>query len=312
MMNKLLCTVLMTSCVSAVADESVMDKLTISGYLDASATQVKETDQKADDKLQLDTLELRFDYQVTDRLTVNTHIRGSGVDENVILEQAHLNYLVAEGVTLTAGKFLSVQGFEAYHSPDLYQYSTSATLVYPGMMNGVSMRYDNDLVSVYGAIVSSAWDSEDGDVGDNGYEAAIKLRPISGLSVHLGYTSEDRGNDTTRALFNGWASYQVGQLLMAAEYNHIEDWIQPNDKGDGWLVMGNYHFNDSWGLTLRTSALKVKSAGGDDLEDISKWTVAPLYSVNENWEMIFEYNRLKNHLTGTDTDTFAIEAIVVF
>lgn len=288
----------------------IHDGVSFSGYLDLSYTSV-ELNHETSNEMSLDALELRFHYMRHERLSVEAHVVGDS-DEDFELEQAHLNYKVNDQVSITAGKFLSIQGWEAFHASDLYQYSVSSTLVYPAMMNGVSGTYSNDNIAVYGALLSSAWDSRDTETDDMAYEVALKVNSIDNVSIHLGYTSEAfDGYD--QALLNLWASYAKGPMTLAVEYNNVDDWGASNNSGEGWLVMMNYKLGDKWGLTLRTSALDVEDAVDDPVTDVSKWTISPTYEINDNWAVIFEYSQLEDESgVNTDTKAFAIESIVTF
>ena len=186
--------------------------LTISGYLDASYTQIKIENEPSEKNLKIDTVDLILNYQWNNELSFETHLV-SGNDKDTELEQAYLAYQLTDNVKINVGKFLSIQGFEAYHAPDLYQYSTSATLVYPGMMNALSISFQNNMFTIYGAVMASAWDNKDSNFNEGAYEAAIKLRPAKGVNLHAGYVSEEMPNGLERTLTNIWGSYQKGNFI---------------------------------------------------------------------------------------------------
>lgn len=283
----------------------------ISGYLDASYSQVKTDNNKSDKSFQIDTLDVMVEYHWEDKLKFETHIVG-GNNKDTEIEQAYIDYKVTENINVNVGKFLSIQGFEAYHAPDLYQYSTSATLVYPGMMNAVSVSYHNELVTIYGAVMASAWDSKDSNFNDAAYEAAIKLRPFEGINFHTGYVSEDMVNGLTRTLTNIWGSYQFSNFIIAAEYNNFSSWKTESDNGNGQLLMLNYKVSDKWALTLRTSKRTLENSGSQIEEDINKWTISPSYSLEDNWLLVFEYNEQKDRVLNITSKTLALESILTF
>ena len=268
------------------------DPISFSGYLDTSYVS-EDVDGNTDDDFTLDALELRFLYQGKDNLSVVAHVRGSS-DEDFELEQAHLNYQINQNLNIVAGKFLSIQGWEAFHAPDLYQFSTSATLVYPGMMNGASVTYSNDDFTFHGAIVASAWDSKETASDDNAYDLAVKVKSIPDVTIHLGYTTEEIA-DYDQALTNLWASYSNNGLTLAAEYNHLEDWGGKDYEGDGWLVMANYEFTHKIALTLRVSALEVENAA-----DFESDGVVYLYQIDSATVSL-------NLLAKIDSDQYALD-----
>ncbi len=294
----------------ANADELKIMGVDISGYLDMSAS-TTDSDAGSDSSAGLDTAEIRFKSELADGVYVESHVAGNG-ENDIILEQAFVAYSAISNLTIKGGKFLSVLGWEAYHAPDLFQYSFSATLVYPGMENGVGVQYDfDDVVSVYVAALSSAWDSTDKDPEDGAFEGAVKYTGIEDFTLFVGGATEKyTGYD--QMLGNIWASYALGDLLLAAELNLLSDWGADGNDGTGWLVMANYGITDQLGITLRTSALKVEDSGGADITDDQKFTIAPSYALTDNLSFVFEYNRLMDNVADIDYDTVAFETIVTF
>jgi len=292
------------------ADELEIMGVEVSGYLDMSAS-VTDSDAGSESSAGLDTAEIRFKSELADDVYVEAHVAGNGENE-IIMEQAFVTYSGITNLTIIGGKFLSSLGWEAYHAPDLFQYSVSATLVYPGMENGVGASYNfDDVVSVYVAALSSAWDSDDKDPEDGAFEGNVKFTGIEDFTLFVGGATEKyTGYD--QMLGNIWASYVLGDLILAAEANILSDWGADGNDGFGWLLMANYGFTDKLGLTLRTSALNVEDATGADITDDQKFTIAPSYALTDNLSFVFEYNRLMDQLNDIDYDTVAFETIVTF
>jgi len=297
------------------ADELEIMGVEVSGYLDMSAS-TTDSDAGRSSSAGLDTAEIRFKSQLADDVYVEAHVAGLGSTNGSLntieLEQAFVTYSGITNLTIIGGKFLSSLGWEAYHAPDLFQYSVSATLVYPGMENGVGASYNfDDVVSVYVAALSSAWDSNDKDPEDGAFEGNVKFTGIEDFTLFVGGATEKyTGYD--QMLGNIWASYALGDLLLAAEANILSDWGADGNEGFGWLLMANYGFTDKLGLTLRTSALNVEDATGADITDDQKFTIAPSYALTDNLSFVFEYNRLMDQLNDIDYDTVAFETIVTF
>lgn len=308
-MNKLIIStsLIVLTTMSSQAD----DKLTTSGYIDLSYSSVELDGEDSTSRLALDNFHVNLNYQLSDKLLVSGHVAG-GSDEDFDLEQAHFVYSVDEHFSFIAGKFLSAQGWEAFHAPDMYQNSYSATLLYPAMMNGVGAKYANDSFSIYGAVMSSAWDSTDTDMDDMAYEGAIKITSIPNVTVHLGFTSEDFATGYTQSLTNFWASYAIDNLTLAIEYNAVSDWGGDGNDGSGWLAMVNYAFTHKAAITIRTSALDIETFEDTGITDNSKWTISPSYAITEDWLVLAEYNVLTNDISGRDTKYFAIESTIAF
>jgi len=308
--------------VAAAMNSSALD-VDVSGYLDMSVLSTDTDGMPSDDSAGIDTLELCFKTEVADGVGVEAHVAG-GSDEDFDLEQAHMTYAVNDNVSLIAGKYLSALGWEAFHAPDLFQYSTSATLVYPGMMNGAGAKYAGEGFEVYGSALAGVWDSTDTDTEDMGFEGNIRLTAIQNLTVFVGFATEEVGAVEATAempamgeydptLVNVWASYKVGDnITLAAEFNDVSDWGGSDNDGEGWLAMINVGLTETIALTLRTSALDVEDAAGASVTDVEKWTIAPSLAVTENLSLIAEYSSSKDNVSGADTDQVALEAIVTF
>ena len=293
-----------------MAEELSFGAIDISGYLDMSISSVDTDGVGSDEVAGLDRAELRFNTQLDDKVSLQIHVAG-GDESEYGLEQANITYQATDELSFFAGEYLSALGWEAFHAPDLFQYSVSAALVYPAFFSGAGAKYKTDGFEIYGSMASGIWDAPDADTrtDDIGWEAAVRFTAVENLTVFLGTAtgaiSEDA--DFDRTVVNLWASYVMGSLTLAAEYNDLTDFSFDGDDGDSWLVMANYAFNDAWGLTLRTSA--IETDGGTDVE---KFTVAGSYVLTDNISFVAEYNTSTDNATDADTDVLALEMIVVF
>ena len=106
--------------------------------------------------------------------------------------------------------------------------------------------------------------------------------------------------------FNVWASYEIGSLLLAAEFDSYDGWDGPDVDGNGWLVMGNYGLTDNLGLTLRYS-----ENDGDDYE-ASDFTISPGYVFTDNIAGLIEYKHTDFDEGGYDEDSIAVEFLFTF
>ncbi len=309
---------LMAGIASNAMAEMELGKVGISGYLDMSISSTDVDGGGDSDSAGLDRAEVRFKSQIDEKLSIEAHVAG-GADEDYDLEQAHMVYQATESTSVIAGKYLSALGFEAYHAPDLYQYSISAGLVYPSFFNGVGVKYVGEGFEVYGSAASGIWDTTDTNTDEMGYEANVRFTAVENLTVFLGVASgsptDDPAADFDQTLVNFWASYSTGPLTVAAEYNDLSDWGAEGVDGSSFLVMGNYMFNDSFGITVRTSGIDVDAGGGTNAlgcYDCDKWTIAGSYIISPNLSLVAEYNTLSDNATDVDADTMALEMIVTF
>lgn len=299
---------------AALAEDIVIKGVEISGYLDMSVS-ATDSDAGTDTSYGLDTAEIRFKSELVDDVYIEAHVSGGGTTNSFVnsieLEQAFMTYTGLENITFIGGKFLSSLGWEAFHAPDLFQYSYSATLVYPGMQNGAGIKYSAESFSVYGAVLAGVWDSYDKDGSRGGVEGNVKFTGVEDLTVFVGGATESYAG-YQQSLLNIWASYAIDKLLLAAELNTVLDWGADGTDGFGWLFMANYGFTDQLGLTLRTSGLMVENAAGADVNDDIKFTVAPSYVLTDNLSFVLEYNILEDGVSDDTIQTAAFETIVTF
>lgn len=310
---------------AAPAAAPVALPISFSGYFDMSWNTIDPQDGQSTDHYGLDRFELRTKADFADGLVGEAHAFGTANEddsEDVDLEQANITYTCPKtGASLIAGKYISRLGYEAYHSPDLDQYSYSETLVYPGAVNGAGLKYGNDMFSIYGAALAGVWDSTDTDADEMGYEAQLKLMPAPGLTLQAGYATENTASwvddsgmwydEYDQSLVNLWAEYKVGVLKFAAEWNDVSDWGAPDVDGDGYLASVKWTMCSRAALLLRTSALDVEDAGGAKVADSSEFTVSPSVTVTKNWLAVAEYKTVQDDVNG-DWDSYALESIVTF
>jgi hypothetical protein len=300
------------------AEVKVSDALSLSGFLDMSAGYIDD-DGTTSAYAGFDQFELDFKLKFADNLSAQADLNMwplGKTGSNVVLEQAFLTYTMGPA-SLMAGKFLSSTGFEAAEPTGLYQYSWSNTLVYGGYQNGVAASYTvTPMVSLYAAFVGSVWDGTDTDIESPGYEAQISLTPITGLTVKAAYAAEmdlaqDDGGDSgiivtsDQSLINVWASYAAGPALVAAEVNLVSDWGPTDEKGMGYLVMGNYKVTDKFAVTGRYSSFKLDVSGAKADPEVA---ISPSYAVSGSWLVLAEVQRqLEDKVT-----TIAVESLLMF
>lgn len=310
MKKLILLTALVGLSASLYAEELKIEGVEVSGYLDMSASYT-DSDAGSESSAGLDTAEIRFKSELSDGVAIEAHVSGNG-ENDIIMEQAFVSYTAISNLTIIGGKFLSSLGWEAYHAPDLFQYSFSATLVYPGMENGVAASYVlTDGLSVYAAALSSAWDSTDKDPESGAFEGNVRFTGIEDFTLFVGGATE-KYTDRDQMLANIWASYALGDLLLAGEINIVDDWNAEGSDGFGYLLMANYGITEKLAITLRTSALSVEDSTGADQEDLTKFTIAPSYVLTDNLSFVLEFNSLDDGIADDTYNTVAFETIVTF
>lgn len=306
--------------IPAVQGEVVIsDRVKVEGFLDMSGTYQDKADGTETKTMSFDQWEVDVYLspvdQVSARIDIND-VTASG--EGVAVEQAMVTYDFQNGLTATAGKWLTPLGWEGAEPTLLYQYSASATTagIYPGYASGVGARYGTDLFSIYGSVVDGSY-SGDGDAENVSAEGQLKLMPVTGLVIQAGYASEKFEavladadgaggvEEYTKGFGNIWVEYKTGGLTMVGEFNVLEDIQGPGSDGEGYLAMANY----DWGvpaLTLRHSYVDLDNGYED-----SEFTISPSFQVADPLLLVTEY-RHDDYGPGGETDTFAAELIYTF
>ncbi|MBW8887340.1 MAG: hypothetical protein JF616_06215 [Fibrobacteres bacterium] len=325
-------TVLGFGAMVASADIKVNDNFSLSGFVDMSANGAKLSSVNGNDVTgsagdatlngSLDQYEMDFFYKFgffSARADINSL---SGGASGIFTEQAFITATLTQELSLGMGRFLSTSGFEAAEPTGLYQYSTSKQTggIYGGYQNGINIAYTTPKFGLYGAVVSDVWNpSETELLNSPGFEGQISVMPVAGVTIKATQLWQMRDKDAAttlgddgQGLTNIWASYAVGKLTAAAEFNLLESWLvgtQNDLSGMGWLAMVNFKATDKVGLTLRYSALTIddKNSATDDMG--SEVTFSPSFQVSPNWLVLAEIREDFGNLEAT---SYAAESTFSF
>jgi hypothetical protein len=215
---------------------------------------------------------------------------------------------VSDQFSLKAGKFLSCIGYETFDVNGLYQYSAAASTLYPGHHTGLAGVYSGDTFGVYGSVVDGTW-SADGDTDNLGYEVQVFTSPAEGLTIKLGYATEDL-ETRDKAMLNLWAGYTVDALTVAAEYSSLEDFDfnddNVGDDGDAYMLMANYAFTETFNTTLRYAHVDADNA------EIDEFTISPRFVISDSVSVITEYRHRDYDVGGADEDLLAARVLYTF
>jgi hypothetical protein len=228
-----------------------------------------------------------------------------------------VNYALGNGDVITAGRYASMLGFEAFEPTGLYQYSTAYTI---NDVSGVSGDLLDDTgfqaVSEYAQGVKFTRTSDTtffgislqdqsfgnnggrlgGDRNENGdddssyaVEVAYSIDLGNGFNLFAGAAFEDADSGDNE-LFNFYATYETGAWLFAAELNIGENESETGAEDDtdltSGLVMANYAYSDVASVTARISMVEIEQ---DTLDyDFIKYTVAHNYALADNLLLVTE------------------------
>jgi hypothetical protein len=298
--------------IASAQAEDVVDNLSVSGFIDMSYLSIDTDGAGSTSDSGIDQVEFNFAYDFGNKLKafVDVEYQGSEVD----LEQAFLTYAVSDEFTVKAGRFLSYSGWETEEPTGLFQYSGTgyAQYFYGYYQQGVSGLYSGDGYAVAVSVVNDLAGPESTDSEEPGVETMIALMPTDSITIKAFYSFDKlAGTNEDTTMFNMWAMYAEGPLTLAAEINASEYTSFAAADASGYLLMANYAF-DTFGLTVRYHNYEVEDAGGITWEDMSAITIAPSYAVNDNLLMVFEYRMDSDDVSGMDSDSIAIEALITF
>ena len=304
--------------VTAQAEIELAEGFSLQGFLDVSA-QRSDVDGRVDNNgapikdtkstAEIGEFEVDFLYggdSTNAQVDLNYTDSSGGVD----LEQAFVGFSVSDQFSLKAGKFLSCIGYETYDVNTLNQFSHAASTagIYPGHHTGLAGVYSGDTFGVYGSVVDGTW-SADGDTDNLGYEVQVFTSPAEGLTIKLGYATEDL-ETRDKAMLNLWAGYSVDSLTVAAEYSSLEDFDfnddNVGDDGDAYMLMANYAFTETFNTTLRYAHVDADNA------EIDEFTISPRFVISDSVSVITEYRHRDYDVGGADEDLLAARVLYTF
>ena len=294
------------------AEIALTENLSVEGFVDMSYFD----SDAADSAFGIDQVEFDFLFSagaVSAQVDVE-YEEGADQGATTEIEQAFVTYDLGNGGALTAGRFASQLGFEAFEPTGLYQYSlaSSTRTGLPGSDAGV--KYTTEIAGNYFglAIVDGVVPNTIGDGDGYSIEAAYAIDLASvqeGLSAFVGarYDVDDADADDD-LLVNAYVSYETGAWIFAAEVVHLDDGNQHDTSA---LVMANYTYSDVASVTARYSVEDGGNLVSNNNNDRSKITLAHNYALADNLGLIAEVSEVD--VDGADSSTeFAVELLFTF
>jgi hypothetical protein len=328
----------------------INDFLSFEGFVDMSYSHY---DAKADDinvndsdnSFQIDQVEIDwlFDFDpVTAQIDLQYENAANGDDDETEVEQAFVTYHMdgeLEGLAITAGRYASMLGFEAFEPTGLYQYSTAYASNYlgdlstlPGYAQGVKATYETDNMFFGLSLQDEAFDNDDrpvgssdrlGGSGDSSYaiEAAGSIALEDGLTFFLGGVFEDSDVGDSY-MINTYATFETGAWLFAAELNFGnigDDQITTAPATESrdvdvlsGLLMANFAYSEVASVTGRFSYFEFDD---EETDESYKYTLAHNYAFTDNLLLVTEFYYIDGDLDGSgDYEEFvgAVELLFSF
>ncbi|KRP33568.1 MAG: hypothetical protein ABS34_13880, partial [Opitutaceae bacterium BACL24 MAG-120322-bin51] len=284
--------------------------------------------KESDNSFGIDQVEISWLFNF-DAVTAQIDLEYEDGDEDNEdgVEQAFVNYALGNGDVITAGRYASMLGFEAYEPTGLYQYSTAYSLdgtaitLASQYVQGVKYTRSTDTtffgISLQDQAFGNDGDRLGGDVeGDSSYavEVAGSIDLGNGFTVFAGGAFEDADSGDNQ-LLNVYVTYETGAWLFAAELNLEEnesEFAADLDINSG-LLMANYAYSDVASVTARISMIEIEIDGVD--LDFTKYTVAHNYALSDNLLLVTEVSYDDGEFDGDfdgDNLTFAAELLFSF
>ena len=322
----------------STAEIVVNDFLSFEGFVDMSYSHTdSDSDlvgESSDNSFGIDQVEISWllDFDpVTAQIDLEYEEAGDGVE----VEQAFATYHFDNGGALTAGRYASMLGFEAFEPTGLYQFSFAydeATLL-PGYAQGVKYTFESDNTffgislqdTVSGAYAGRLGGNDDSltatDEGGFGVEVAYGCYMEDGLSFFLGGAFED-GDSGDSYVVNSYVTFETGVWIFAAEVNYGESDFDPygllasNTEVLSALIMANFAYSEQASITGRISYIDAELSLGPlsvDAEYI-KYTLAHSYAFTDNLSLVKEVSFAEADLEGLNGEalTAAVELIFSF
>jgi len=272
-----------------------------------------------------DTVTAQIDLQYEGDSLIPTGADGE------LVEQAFVNYALANGDVVTAGRYASMLGFEAFEPTGLYQYSTAySDSGLPGYAQGVKYTRESD-TSFFGiSIQDEAFDNGANSLGGNDSDGsyAVELAYAqdlgNGVAVFLGGAFEDGDALGDTYIVNAYTTYETGAWLFAAEVNfgNSENRSFDTTYENGTdvdvlsgLLMANYAYSDTASVTARVSYEEVDNGVADAAESM-KYTLAHNKALADNLALIVEVSAgeldVDDNTNDADLLELAVELLFTF
>lgn len=315
----------------AVAQVKLNDFVTVNGWSTASYQYAKPSSGSYADSLNVDAALLGVVVTPTKDVTgtFSMFYKPGGVISNgndVTLLDAYVSWDAGNGVTLSAGKFLSYLGYESFYAinDNMITLANQQFLApIPGYHQGFKLDYAPDKSSAMGFSVADSeyWTDgaatrSDGELKHNaGFEAYYTYSGVPGLTVWggVGYqTKTSPGVDGSgvwvpSAITVGdlWVSYQINKSMTIALEEIYKDGGLGN-KGSNWLAYLQYSFTDKASTWFAVSGEDV--SGGSSY---TKYSISPTYAITANLSVRAQYSYTK-YSGGGDINFLGAQVLFKF
>ena len=300
----------------AAAAVDLSENFSVEGYVGSSYRYIDSDDTS--DSFDIDAAKLLFTAKFAPVTGVFSFFYAPGAPEDVTLLDAYVAYDAGNGLSLSAGKFLSWHGYEAFDISNMYQltYASGDFLGgIPGYHHGIRLEQAGDTWVAGAALLDSVYTPSglylegDGELKDNmGLEAYYKYTGFDKTTLYFGaaYDTEGGFQPDDVFMFNFWGEYAVSDNLTAAAELIFKD--SGDSDGFGWTLYGNYRFSDTTSAMFRVAGEDV-----DNGPSFFRLSAAPTWSISPNFLIRAELTYTDYSDAGIDNTTFfGVQSIFKF
>jgi hypothetical protein len=286
---------------SLMAEIELTKEFGLSGYVVGSTSYNKAEGSDSTSSLDIDAYKLQgvaklAPVTITGSLFAFGTGSGDGFSNSPIVLDAFGTYDFGGGSTVTAGKFLSWLGYEAFDPINMLQLSyanVGSTGFIPAYHTGVKVEKSTDAYAIGVAVLDSVYGPTyykgDGELNDGaGFEAYFTYKAVKDFTLFAALAYDSGDSAKTKAFTADlWAQYVVGKTTFAGEVCYGSKDYSVGGSADGyfWLALVKQAFDDKWSLMGRISG-----GEGVDGDKFTRFTVGPAYSVTKNVEVVAEYS----------------------
>ncbi|MDQ8193589.1 outer membrane beta-barrel protein [Coraliomargarita sp. SDUM461004] len=307
----------------STAEIVVNDFLSFEGFVDMSYSQTdmevennSGNRDESENSFAIDQVEISwlFDF---DPVTAQIDLQYEDLPgDTTAVEQAFVTYHFDNGGAITAGRYASMLGFEAFEPTGLYQYSfaydihslgtsffgpdTSDLTILPGYAQGVKYTYETDTTFFGISLQDEAFDDDNDRLGGDGdssyaFEIAGSIAMDNGLAFFLGGVFEEADLGDTYVI-NAYTTFETGAWLFAGELNYGESesgafaFGSPDEEVFTALLMANFAYSDQASVTGRLTYINDENStsGADQEFTALKYTIAHGYAFTDNLFLVNE------------------------
>ena len=314
-------TSLLSLAATASADVKLNDNFSVGGYMVGSYQYTKTDGVPATDHFDIDAAKTLFTASFKPVTGVASFYYPGTSGSDVTVLDAYVTYDVGSGYSVTAGKFLSYLGYEAFDIPNMTQISYAAPTAgsmfsIPAYHSGVRLDYSAGVNSYGLALLDSVYSpysifKGDGELLHNGgLEGYYKYAGPEGLTVWAGFAYDTKGGFQPHSVLtlDLWAQYNLTkEVFIAGEVANTDAGF--GRKSTSWLAELGYAPAGPVSWILRIS--------GDDPSDAVgankyiQYTVCPTYKFTDTLSVRAEYSYY-DYTGGSSKSFFGIQTVFKF